>query len=721
MLCQFDAIIFPKNPSASHDGYMVVAYHTCKPTRNAEGQIINSFRAVGYCLPTAKDITYNMEGKWERDKYGMHFAMEKYEEVVSRTREGIIAYLASGQIKGIGKKTAEKIYNVFGEETLEILDLEPEKLLTVKGISKKKLKKIRDSYLASRGARDVIVLLAPYGVSPKRAVKLYREYGAETVDIIKNHPYRLCELTGIAFRTADKLALSMGFDPLSPERLDEALIYTLTDAESKGHLCLEKRKLLKDCAMLLATRELTPRMLIDRACELVKQERLISYDDSSFRTATAKVESSLANEIVRQLKGSVPPYKDLDKVIAEEEKRLRFTLASEQREAIKMALTSKFCVITGGPGTGKTSVQRILLDLYKRRFPMNKIVCCAPTGKAARRMEQSTGMPASTIHSALCLRADEDYDDAQPLDADLVLVDEVSMVDVYLAEKLLKAIPDRARLILVGDNDQLPSVGPGAVLKEIIECGLVPVVKLDRVFRQKEGSSIAVNAKLIRHGETELEFGSDFELIESPRLNASADKIEEIYLQQVEKYGLDNVVLLSPYRKKTETGVNALNERLQAKVNPPSDGKLEVVFGQRTFRVGDKVMQTKNEEDIRNGDVGSIISISGDPSEEVIQIDFGNGRVVEYEDADLEMLDLAYACTVHKSQGDEYKSVIINLQRAHHVMLVRPLIYTAITRAKERVIIVGERKAVDMAIQKVDTEKRGTKLAMRIREIAGKQ
>jgi exodeoxyribonuclease V alpha subunit len=354
------------------------------------------------------------------------------------------------------------------------------------------------------------------------------------------------------------------------------------------------------------------------------------------------------------------------------------------------------------------------------KYPAAKIACCAPTGKAARRMEQSTGVPSTTVHRALGLIANEDghYGDPETLEADLVLVDEVSMLDVYLAEKLLRSVPATARLILVGDSDQLPSVGPGAVLKEIIASNLVPVVRLDQVFRQKNGSRIAANAKLIRHGNLSLEYGPDFEFYDSTDLSVSADIIESLYLQETAKYGIDNVVLLSPYRQKTETGANALNQRLQGKVNPPADGKQEAVHGQRRFRTGDKVMQIKNCEDINNGDVGYITSISGTQSESVVRIDFGDGRVVDYENGDLDMLDLGYACTVHKSQGSEYKSVIINLQCAHSVMLVRPLIYTAITRAKEKVLIVGERRALCTAIRRIDTEQRGTKLAQRINDFS---
>ena len=721
MLCTFERVIFPRDATASSTGFMIAIYKPCGVLRDAAGNILTQFKAVGYCLPTSDKVRYNMTGKWSKSqKHGIQFEVERYEEVITPTREGIIAYLASGQIRGIGKKTAERIYDTFGQETLQVLDQEPKKLLTVRGISEKKLRKIVDSYLANRGARDVIAFLAPHGVSPSRAVRLYREYGEETMDIVRNHPYRLCELAGIAFRTADKLAMSMGIDPLSSERIDQALLYTLTDAETKGHLCLEKHAFLKECLKLLDTAGMTQDMAASRAVRLIQEDRLVTYGDSVFKAKTAGIEESLAYEIVRKMRGSVEEYPDLDDSISGEERVLRFRLAPEQREAVKMGLTSKLCVITGGPGTGKTSVQRALLDLYKKRFPAARIVCCAPTGKAARRMEQSTGVPSATVHRVLGLIANEDgqYGDPETLDADLVLVDEVSMLDVYLAEKLFRSIPATARLILVGDSDQLPSVGPGAVLKEIIACGRVPVVRLDQVFRQKNGSRIAANAKLIRHGNLSLEYGPDFEFYDSTDMSVSAEIIESLYLQETARCGIDNVVLLSPYRQKTETGANALNQRLQGKVNPPADGKMDAVHGQRRFRTGDKVMQIKNCEDINNGDVGYITSITGTQTESVIRIDFGDGRLVDYENADLDMLDLGYACTVHKSQGSEYKSVIINLQCAHSVMLVRPLIYTAITRAKEKVLIVGERRALCTAIRRIDTEQRGTKLAQRIREFS---
>ena len=343
-------------------------------------------------------------------------------------------------------------------------------------------------------------------------------------------------------------------------------------------------------------------------------------------------------------------------------------------------------------------------------------MCCAPTGRAARRMEQSTGFPASTVHKALGLIAGEDgeYGDPETLDADLILVDEVSMLDIYLAGDLFDSVKPGSQLILIGDADQLPSVGPGAVLSEMIASGTVPVVKLDKIFRQTAGSRIATNAKLIRHGNMSLEYGSDFQFYDSASIPKSAEKIVELYLQETAKYGVDNVALLSPYRQKTETGVNALNELLREKINPPAPDKAEVTHGTRKFRCGDKVMQIKNCDEISNGDIGYITKICKFGDETTVTIDFGDGRMAEYDTSQLDMLDLGYASTIHKSQGSEYRSVIINLQCAHYVMLTRPLVYTAITRGKENVIIVGERRALCMAIKKTDTEKRGTCLAKRL-------
>ncbi len=718
MLCKFDRVIYPRGATTSINGFMIAVYKPCSVLRDAAGNRLDSFKAVGYGLPTSPKLKYQLQGRWTKTaEHGVQLEVERFEEFIPPSKEGIIAYLSSGQIKGVGKGIAERIFNTFGLQTLKVLDEEPKRLLDVPGIQEKRLKKICDSYIESRGARDVISFLAPHGISTKLAVKLYEQYGSETMGIIREHPYRLCEMKGIAFLTADGIAMKTGLNRISTERVDEALLYALVEAEELGHSCLEKNTFLKNTMKLLDTPEISRDMLANRAVRLIYDEKLMTFEDSIFLARANQTESSLACAIALKLKEIPPVYNQLDESIQREEQKLRFHLAPEQKAAIKMALTNKISIITGGPGTGKTSVQRALLDLFRERYPEAKIVCCAPTGIASRRMTQSTGMPSCTVHKALNLASDDEQWEPEELDADMVLVDEVSMLDVYLAKNLFQAIRSGCRVILVGDSEQLPSVGPGAVLKEMIASGKVPVSRLDQVFRQKEGSRIAANAKLIRHGNLSLEYGPDFQFIDSSSIEASAEKLESLYLQEVSKYGVENVILLTPFRKNTETGVNALNKRIQERINPPAPGKPEVSFGNRKFRLGDRVMQVKNTESASNGDVGVISKIEGKADDCSIEVDYGEGRIAEYEISDLASLDLAYASTVHKAQGAEYKSVIINLQCAHFIMLTRPLIYTAITRAKERVIIVGERKALCMAIKRTDAEKRGTKLAKRIQKL----
>ena len=721
MLCQFERLVYPQNTNViDAASYMVALYRPCEKIKDSSGNTISQVKAVGYCLPVANNLRYDMQGHWSKNpKHGIQFEVESYNEVIIPNKEGIISYLSSGQIKGVGPKIAERIYAAFGNMALEVLDKEPEKFLSIPGINKNKLKKICDSYLGNRGARDVVAFLTPHGITPNRAVRLYKEYGEKTMDIVKNHPYKLCELVGVGFRTADKIAMSMGFDELSTERVDEALLYTLTDAESKGNLCLEKHDLLKICLKILNTPQLTEDMLANRAVRLIQSGQMVSYLGNVYRSRTAYIEAHLAEMISHRLSQNKSfCYTDLDAELDKEEQILAVKLAPEQRLAVKTALTHGISIITGGPGTGKTMIQRALLDIYKRNHPGNEICCCAPTGRAARRMEQSTRFSASTVHKALGLLAGEDgnYNEPAELTADLILVDEVSMLDIYLAEHLFCAVKNNCQIVLIGDADQLPSVGPGAVLSEMIASECIPVVRLDKVFRQSAESRIATNAKLIRHGNLSLEYGPDFQFMDSASTTESAEKVAEIYMQEIAKYGVDNVALLSPFRQRTETGVNALNELIRDLVNPPDNEKAEVKFGKRIFRCGDKVMQIKNHDDVNNGDIGYITKIINMDSETILYINFGDGKLKEYDAGDLDMLDLGYASTIHKSQGAEYQSVIINLQCAHAIMLTRPLIYTAITRGKKRVIIVGERRALCMAIKKTDTEKRGTCLAKRLKE-----
>jgi len=722
MLCEFQRLIYPQSVALTDPGtYMVAMYSPCEKVCDSTGKLVKQIKAVGYCLPLSDKIRYNMQGKWSTSKFGLQYEVENYEEVIIPTKEGIIGYLSSGQIKGIGPKIAERIYDEFGDLSLEVLDKEPERFLSISGISEGKLQKIRDSYLMNRGARDVIAFLSPYGITANRAVRFYREYGKKAIETVKNHPYKLCEISGVGFLTSDKIALSMGMNPLDPRRVDEGLLYTLADAETRGHLCLEKHAFINACLKLLNTEGLTEEMAACRAMALVNEGELICYGGEVFRAKTANAEGYLARASLKQVKSPHNCiYADLDFELDEEEKKLKLSFAPEQREAVKTALTNGLAIITGGPGTGKTLIQRAILDIYKKKYPGKTICCCAPTGRAARRMSQSTGQDASTVHKALGLFALEDGSYCKPneLEADLILVDEVSMLDIYLACHLFRAVKEGSQLILIGDADQLPSVGPGAVLSEMIASECIPTVRLDRVFRQNAGSRIATNARLIRHGNLSLEYGNDFKFYESQEIAESAGIIVDLYLQETALHGIDNVALLTPLRQKTETGVNALNELIRDKVNPPAPSKAETPEGRaKKYREGDKVMQIKNFEDVNNGDIGYIRKIVNVGGDTVVLIDFGDGRFKEYDLSEMDMVDLGYASTVHKSQGSEYSTVIINLQCAHHIMLTRPLIYTAITRGKSKVIIVGERKAQCIAIKRTDTDKRGTCLAKRMQDI----
>ena len=514
MICSLKRVLYPKTPTAQYDGgYAVALYTPHERVIGADGAIFREVKVVGSCLPLAEGLRFRLHGRWSMDaKYGPQFNLETYENIIAPGREGLIAYLASGLLKGIGRKTAERIYDRFGDGALEVLDEKPEELLKIPGISPAKLSRIIDGYLLSRGARDLVALLAPHGVGANRAVKIFRQFGPRAAEIIKDHPYRLCEMSGIGFVTADAIAKSMGLAPLSSERIRAGLLQVLKDAETTGHLCLEKHKHRNRCADLLDTPGLMDQDIMEEAYKLLQEGALVVYQDYIFRAATAQAEQSVAQRVQKLIDSRVPRFKrDVDAEIQLEESRQGITLAPEQRQAVKTCLSAPMSIITGGPGTGKTLVQRFLLNIYCREHTDAEIVCCAPTGRAARRMEQCNGFPASTIHKALGLMAGEDgsFNEPKPLEADLVLVDEVSMLDIFLARQLLQSIPDGCQVVFVGDADQLPSVGPGAVLSELIVCGKIPVVKLDKVYRQDAGSMVAANAAKIRHGALQLEYNDE--------------------------------------------------------------------------------------------------------------------------------------------------------------------------------------------------------------------
>ena len=724
MKCKFFRLIYPKSVEDAQNGsYTVALYVPCETVLDGQGNKLSSITVVGHYLPIMERMKVDMTGRWKKDaKYGLQFMMESYEDIIEPGKKGIVTYLASGLIRGIGKKLAERIYNTFGDDTLEVLDNDPDRIREVPGISSKRCEQLRDSYMETRSARRIITLLAPLDINAGQAVRLQKDLGIRAEELLKERPYEVFERGLLSFDAADRLAERQGIPRTAPERVAAGLLHTLEVAEQKGHLCLNKEHFVQQALELLRTPGLNRMTVANAAFEMLKADRLALYQSHVYRPVMAKAEDGVAQCVREMLQRSSLPYiGDLDDEIDQQQEELGFTLAEEQRQAVKTALASPICIISGGPGTGKTSIQRVFLNIYRKAFPDADIICCAPTGRAARRLEQSSGLPACTVHKALNLTAGDTNTLTMPeqVDADLVLVDEISMLDMAMTWYLFHALPPMCRLVLVGDADQLPSVGPGAVLSELLRCGRIPMVMLDKVFRQSEGSMIAENAQRIRHGDVNLQFDEDFQFWSSSNIQQSAEWLERLYMQEVRRYGVDNVALLTPFRAKTETGVRSMNERLRTLVNPPGANKPELSLGQRIFRLGDKVMQTKNREEVSNGDIGYIRKIERDDDGFLVEVDFHDDRIVAYEDNEsLSHLDLAYATTIHKSQGGQYDSVLLSIQNCHGRMLKRPLVYTGLTRARCRAQIVGDWQAVIRAIQTTDTERRNTLLAARIIQTA---
>lgn len=709
--------------------------------KNPDGEPVHCFTGTGYGFPELRhgdSIIMEMDGVWEKNaKYGWQFAISSFREIVPPTPEGLKAYL-SRTIKGIGPRTAASIYKAFGDNTADILDNHPERLAEVKGISPRKAKYIGEQVYATRRARDVICYLAPYKISIKVCNQIVKKFENDSMRIIREEPYSLAELQGFGFKTCDRIAAANGLSPTSPERIKAALLHVLKSMEqAEGHLCLlipdwfsATAALLKSLPFATAAQLYADQQMLVEAATALQQEQKVFFwsqkgDDSrvkfvySFAAMKAEVQTTRWLTALRSAPIKNISTAKLERCVRAAELQCDAQLSDEQREAVMTCLNNNVTIITGGPGTGKTTMLRVTLTVYAMLNQGSTVTLCAPTGKAARRMSESTGYEATTIHRALGIS--DEFSETMPLHTDFVVVDEFSMVDIFLAAKLFESLTPGTKVLMVGDVDQLPSVGPGAVLSEMISSRCLPCVRLTKVFRQKGTSRVTVNAAHIRNGVAELEYGDDFIFIETSDQDTAAKAIVNSYLKELsDGVAMEDMVILSPRRELLPTSAYVLAERVRDCVNPQSTAILQMERCNNIYRLGDRVIQLKNTDMVSNGDMGVIVRMMPGNTEDppMLVVDYGEGRLVEYTTDDLDHLRLAYACTIHKSQGSEFDVVIMSLSSTYGRMLQRNLVYTGITRAKRKVIIVGDKKALSTAIKTVNAHSRRTMLAYRLREAA---
>lgn len=677
--------------------------------------------AVGQLSGLTVGEPVRLNGRWiSSPKFGRQFETQSYVPVQPTSVQGIQRYLGSGLVDGLGPGLAERIVEQFGLETLEIIEHHPERLKEVSGIGKKRAQRINKAWEGTRGIKEVMVFLHTYGVGTGLAVRIFKRYGTRAVQVIKSNPYQLAlDVSGIGFRTADQIARALGLDPAAPERIEAGLLHALREAGDEGHVFLPLAELSERAAKMLGcTREVAEA----GRHRLALKALIMVEEDAAYLTRLYQLETEAAHGLVRILKTPLRARKgDPQAKVAAFEAQSGLTLAEAQKAAIIACWSEKVLVITGGPGTGKTTIINGIIRLLE---PLGtKILLTAPTGRAAKRMTETTDRESKTLHRLLEYAPKEDAfvrNEDNPLEAELVIVDEVSMVDISLMCSLLQALPPRCQLVLVGDVDQLPSVGPGTVLNDIIECGRAKVARLTHIFRQAQESLIVTNAHRVNAGEMpELprsgDGASDFYLFERNDPEDVLRTIETLVTERIPKgFKMDpqrDLQVLTPMHRGP-LGAQNLNQRLQTLLNPVG---ATLTRGQQTLRVGDKVMQMKNDYDLGvfNGDVGKIKALNLEDKTAVVEFD---GKDVAYEASAVEHLALAYACTIHKSQGSEYPAVIVPVSTQHFVMLHRNLIYTAITRGKRLVVLVGSRRALDMAVRNVRDQSRHCGLGARLRQ-----
>ncbi|MGW7327951.1 SF1B family DNA helicase RecD2 [Streptomyces sp. NPDC054840] len=693
---------------------------------------------VGSLLGAQPGESLRMEGRWgSHPQYGKQFTVENYRTVLPATIQGIRRYLGSGLIKGIGPKIAERIVDHFGTDTLDVIEGEPKRLIEVPGLGPKRTKLIGAAWEEQKAIKEVMVFLQGVGVSTSIAVRIYKKYADASISVVKNQPYRLAaDVWGIGFLTADRIAQAVGIPHDSPERVKAGLQYALSQSTDQGHCFLPEDRLIADGVKLL---QVDTGLVIDCLAELAADPEGVVREPvpdpqggpepltAVYLVPFHRAELSLVGQVRRLLHAEddrMPGFQDVDweKALGWLAGRTGATLAPEQRDAVKLALTRRVAVLTGGPGCGKSFTVRSIVELARAKKA--KVVLAAPTGRAAKRLAELTGAEASTVHRLLELKpgGDAAYDRERPLDADLVVVDEASMLDLLLANKLVKAVAPGAHLLLVGDVDQLPSVGAGEVLRDLLaEDGPVPAVRLTRIFRQAQQSGVVTNAHRINTGLPPITDGlPDFFLFPEEDTEAAAVLAVDVAARRIPaRFGLDprrDVQVLAPMHRGP-AGAGNLNGLLQQAMTPARPDLPEKRFGGRVFRVGDKVTQIRNNYEkgangVFNGTVGVVTGLDAD--EQRLTVRTEEDEEIVYEFGELDELAHAYAVTIHRSQGSEYPAVVIPVTTGAWMMLQRNLLYTAVTRAKKLVVLVGSRKALGQAVRTVSAGRRYTAVAARL-------